>query len=407
MRKAALSTNPSIAVIALALLSILAAAAPLACQPPAPAPAPAPERYLDSAPDTSDAVRLVVFNPELFNIQGLAALRRLGILDIPGLIVIGAYHVKQTDSFERSRKYVAENGLDWFHFHAVSAETSEPVLFKKNAITPELELILKKADGVIFFGGPDFPASVYGEKTSLLTRITDPFRHYLEASALFQFLGGSQDDKFTPLLAARPDFAVLGICLGFQTMNIAAGGTLIQDIRQDLYGKTTFEDTIALGPEQWHTNPYQGLFPLDRLMSYSFHSLQLGDGSVFVKEMGFKSADHPRAVSAHHQAIGRLGKDMVATASSRDGRVIEALEHKRFKSVLGVQFHPEGASLWETEPRYAVKPGDARTSYLAILEGTPPSVAFNKAIWAWFASKLVQSHGRDNTNSPKNVYTDR
>lgn len=375
--------------LVVALLAALAAALPLASQTPA-----APERWLDGAPDRSDAVRLVIFNPELFNIQGLAALRKLGILDLPGLVVIGAYHVKQTDSFERSRKYVEENGLDWFQFHPIEAEISEPALYDKNAVTPELELILKRADGVIFFGGPDAPPAVYGEKTSLLTRITDPFRHYLEVTALFQLLGGSQNETCAPLLAGRPDFAVLGICLGLQTMNIATGGTLIQDIRQDLYGKTTYEDTIALGPEQWHTNPYQGLFPLDRLMSYSFHSLQLGDGSVFVKEMGFKSADHPRAVSAHHQAIGRLGKDMVATASSRDGKVIEALEHKRFKSVLGVQFHPEGASLWETEPRYAVKPGDARTSYLAILEGTPPSVAFNKAIWAWFAAKLVASHRR-------------
>lgn len=384
-----------IAALALVAVSVLAGALALAAQAP-----PAAERYLDSAPDKSDAVRLVIFNPELFNIQGLAALRKLGILDVPGLVVIGAYHVKQTDSFERSRKYVEENGLDWFHFHPIAAEISEPALFRKNALTPELELILKKADGVIFFGGPDVPPSVYGEKTSLHTRITDPYRHYLEVTAAFQLLGGSQDEKFTPLLAARPDFAVLGICLGFQTMNIGAGGTLIQDIRQDLYGKTTFEDTIALGPEQWHTNPYQGLFPLDKLMSYSFHSLQLGDGSVFVKEMGFKSADHPRALSAHHQAIGKLGQGLVATASSRDGRVIEALEHKTFKSVLGVQFHPEGASLWETEPRFAMKPGDARTSLLAILEGTPPSVEFNKKIWAWFGSKLIASREKPAPRRP-------
>jgi len=388
LREARRSNRRLFVSLALILFSALAAAAPLACQ------APAPERYLDSAPDTSDTVRLVIFNPELFNIQGLAALRRLGILDIPDLIVVGVYHVKQTDTFERSRKYVAENGLDWFKFHAVTAETSEPAVYRKNAVTAELELILKKADGAIFFGGPDAPASLYGEKTGLLTRITDPFRHYLEASTLFQLLGGSQDDRFVPLLTGRPDFAILGICLGMQTMNIATGGTLVQDIRTDIYGRTTFEDVIALGPEQWHTNPYQGLFPLDKLMGYNFHSLQLGDGSVFVKEMGFKSSDHPRAVSAHHQAIGKLGKDLVATASSGDGRVIEALEHKRFKSVLGVQFHPEGAALWEPEPRYRQKPGDPPTSYLAILEGTPPSLEFNKKIWAWFASKLVQSHGR-------------
>jgi len=378
------------AAFALALLSILAGALALAAQTP---PAVA-ERYLDSAPDKDGSVRLAIFNPELFNIRALVELRKLGILDIPSLVVVGVFHTKQADDFAASRKYVADNGLDWFKFHPIAADISEPVLYKKNACTPELELILKKTDGVIFFGGPDAPASIYGEKTGLLTHITDPFRHYLEASAVFQLLGGSQDEKYVPLLAARPDFAVLAICLGLQTMNIGTGGTLIQDIRQDLYGKTTFEDVIALGPEQWHTNPYQGLFPLDKLMSYSFHSLQLGDGSVFVKEMGFKSADHPRILSAHHQAIGRMGKDLAATASSRDGRVIEAVEHKKFRSVLAVQFHPEHPGLWDAEPRYAMKPGDPRTSLRAILEGTPPSLEFNKAIWSWFGSKLVASHGK-------------
>jgi hypothetical protein len=82
----------------------------------------------------------------------------------------------------------------------------------------------------------------------------------------------------------------------------------------------------------------------------------------------------------------------VATASSRDGRVIEAVEHKKFRGVLGVQFHPEHYALWDAEPRFAMKPGDARTSLRAILEGTPPSLAFNKAIWGWFAARLAASH---------------
>ncbi len=369
-----------------AFVALFAATSPLFGQ------SPAADRYLDGAPDKAAAVRLAVFHPEVYNVRSLEALRELGIFDVPGLVVVGVYHVKQKDDFAESRKYVEENGLDWFKFHAISAEISEPALFKRNACTPELELILRKTDGIIFFGGPDAPASIYGQKTGLLTEITDPFRHYFEASAVFQLLGGSQDATLKPLLEARPDFAVLGICLGFQTMNIGTGGTLAQDIRWDVYGKTTVEDVIALGAEQWHTNPYRALFPLDRLMGYSFHTLQLGDASVFVKEMGFKSTDHPRILSAHHQGLGRMGKDLVATASSRDGRVVEAVEHKRFRSVLGVQFHPEHYALWDAEPRFAMKPGDARTSLLAILGGTPPSLEFNKGIWAWFAAKLVASH---------------
>jgi putative glutamine amidotransferase len=366
----------------------MAAAAPLGCQ------TPDPDRWLDGAPARDANVRLVIFNPETFNIRALATLRRNGVIDVPNLTVIGVYHERQTGNFVESRKYVAENGLDWFKFHVVKAEISEPVLFKTNACVPEFDQIVKKSDGVIFFGGPDIPPSVFGEKTLLLTDISDPYRHYLEASAVFHLLGGSQDPKAVPLLDGRPGFPVLGICLGFQTLNIGTGGTLVQDIWTEAYGKTTVEDVIALGPEQWHNNPYRIIFPLDKLMGYNFHSLQLGDNGMFVKTMGFKSSDHPRILSSHHQALEKMGRDLVAIASSRDGRIVEAVEHKKYPHVLGIQFHPEHPLLFDAEPRHRQKPGDAPTSYLAILEGTPPSVEFNKAIWGWFAGRLVESHGK-------------
>lgn len=370
--------------------ALLAAAAPLACQ----APAPDADRYLDSAADRDGNVRLVVFNPEVFNIRALATLRKNGVIDIPNLTVIGVYHERQSGNFAESRKYAAENGLDWFKFHVVRAEISEPVLFKTNACAPEFEQILRKADGVIFFGGPDIPPSVFGEKTLLLTDISDPYRHYLESSAVFHFLGGSQDPKFKPLLEGRPGFPVLGICLGFQTLNVGTGGTLVQDIWTEVYGKSTVEDVIALGPEQWHNNPYRLLFPLDRLYGYNFHSLQLGDNGLFVKVLGFKSSDHPRILSSHHQALEKMGRNLVAIASSRDGKIVEAVAHKDYPHVLGIQFHPEHPLLFDPEPRQRQKPGDPPTSYLAILEGAPPSVEFNKAIWRWFASALVESHGK-------------
>ena len=373
-------------VLALAVVLAFAVAFPLAAQ--------TPERYLDGAPDRDGSVRLVIFNPETFNIRALATLRKNGVLDVPGLTVVGVYHVKQTANFAESRKYVAENGLDWFKFHEVSADISEPVLFKKNACSPEYEQIVKKADGVIFFGGPDFPASVFGEKTNLLTKIEDPYRHYFEVSAVFHLLGGFQDEKFIPLLEVRPGFAVLGICLGHQTLNIGTGGTLVQDIWSELYGKATVEDVLALGPEQWHNNPYRLLFPLDKLIGVNYHTLQLGNGSVFVKAMGFQPSDHPRIRSSHHQAVEKMGKGLVAVASSRDGKVIEALEHKKYPNVLGVQFHPEHYLHFDAEPRFRQKPGDVPTSLLAILEETPPSTEFNRKIWGWFAGKLVESHGR-------------
>jgi len=370
--------------------------------------AKAVDRALDGITPNRPGVRLVIFDPETGIIDALEALRKNRILDIPDLTVIGVYHEKQMGDFADARKFVADNKLDWFKFHVVTAEINEAAVFNKNACTPEFEAIVKKADGVIFFGGPDIPPTVYHKKTSLLSSVEDPYRHYFELSAVFHLLGGSQDNSFKPLLAGRPGFPVLGICLGLQTLNVGTGGTLIQDIWTEVYGKSTVEDAISLGPEQWHTNPYDPhgrLYPLYQTMGGSFHSLELGAESKFCVAMGFKTFDHPRILSWHHQDVGTLGKGLVVVAMSRDGKVIEAIEHREYPNVLGIQFHPEYSLLWdraagelrqlhEANFSFREKPGDPLISFSAILAGSPPSLPFNKAIWAWFAAKLKESHGR-------------
>ncbi len=352
------------------------------------------ERPLDALAPSNGTIRLVVFNPERSNLEALVALREHRILDVPGLTVIGFYHARQADDFAAARKYVAEKQLSWVRFQVVTAEIREPDVFRRNPWTPEFEAIVRLGDGVIFFGGPDIPPSVFGRKTHLLTGIEDPCRHYFELSAIFHLLGGWQDDAFTPLLQARPGFPVLGICLGLQSLNVGTGGTLIQDIWAERYGKTYVEDAIALGPEQWHTNPYRRLFPREELTGYSFHTIRLEARGMLGSAMGFAESDHPRVLSSHHQAIDKLGKDLVAIATSRDGKIIEAVGHRRFPGVLGVQFHPEHPLLWDTEPRFRQEPGEPLTSYHGILAGTPPSLEFHQAIWNWFAGKLVTSHGQ-------------
>lgn len=337
-------------------------------------------------------IRLVVFNPIVFNLRALATLRKLGLINIPDLEVIGVYHAKQTGNFEESRRFVKDTALDWVNFYEIKSDIRESDLFKTNALTPEFEKIIREADGVIFFGGPDIPPSTFRKKTNLLTEISDPYRHYLELSAVFHLLGGSQNDSLVPLLDKRPDFPVLGICLGFQTINVGTGGTLIQDIWSELYKKNYVEDVIALGPEQWHNNPYVNLYPLENLMRYNFHTISLKPDSVFCREMGFSPGDYPRILSSHHQAVGKLGHRLKVYAASRDGRIIEAFGHQKYPNVLGVQFHPEHPLLWDEKVQLSLRPGDPPTSYYAILAGTPPSVDFNQKIWKWFAVKLQESH---------------
>lgn len=366
-------------------LGILAVSALLGAQ--------APERFFDTAPVRHEGVRLTVFYPSVGSVRALAALRKTGALDVPGLVVVGVHHAREATDYEDARAYVRENGIDWFRFHTVSAEIPEDALFRTNACTPEYERIFRASDGIIFFGGPDIPPAVFKEKTSQLTAIEDPVRHYFELSAIFHLLGGSQDPAFKGLLEDRPDFPVLGICLGCQSLNVGTGGTLVQDIWDEVYGARNVEDILALDPQQWHNNPYIKLHPLDGLIGYNFHRIRLDEKGKFCAAMGFKSSDSPRVLSSHHQALEKLGRGLRTIATSMDGKIVEAVEHEKFPNVLGVQFHPEHRMLWESDPVHRQAPGDAPFSFKGLLEGTPPSFEFNRGIWQWLSQKMIKASG--------------
>jgi putative glutamine amidotransferase len=369
-------------IAAFIILILLAIQAPLFSQ--------AGERFFDTAPAAHKDIRLTVFYPSIGSIKAVAALRKYSCLDVPDLVVIGVFHKKEATKYAESLQYVKDNGLDWFRFHSVSAEIGEDVLFKKNACTPEYEKIFKGSDGIIFFGGPDIPPSIYKEKTNLLSVIEDPVRHDFELSAIFHLLGGLQDPAFKALLDGRPGFPALGICLGCQSLNVGTGGTLIQDIWSEVYGKPDVEDILALDPEQWHNNPYILLHPQEKLIGYNFHRIRLEGKGLFCSDMGFRTDDHPRILSSHHQALEKLGKGLKVIATSMDGKIVEAVAHEKYPNVLGVQFHPEHRMLWEDEAQFKQSPKDALFSFKGLLEGTPPSFAFNKGIWQWLSRKLTE-----------------
>lgn len=371
----------------LPILAALAAAVLVASLPAAQA-----DRFLDTAPESYDGVRLAIFYPSAGSIRALANLFAKGLLDPAGVTVVGVYHEKEATDYAAAVRYAADAGLDWMKFHAVSAPIEPNALFRGNDCTPEYEAIVRKTDGAVFFGGPDIPPAVYGKKTSLLSEITDPYRHYFEVSAVFHFLGGSQDSKFQPLLDARPKFPVLGICLGFQTLNVGAGGTLVQDIWDEVYGECALEDIIKLGPQRWHNNPWPRLRPDLRLLRYNLHAIKLGADGAFVREWGYSAAAMPLVLSSHHQALDKVGRNFKVIASSLDGRVAEAIIHLVYPNVLGIQFHPEFPLLWDPDFRGRFTPDDqAATSLVAVLEQKAPSLEFHKRIWSWFGSKLRES----------------
>lgn len=350
-------------------------------------------RYLDTAPDTSEAVRLVILDPAEEGINALIGLRKQGFLGIKDLLVIGLYHAKERANYLKAMDYVRENKLDWIKFHELTGEIDAGRLFQKNALTADFETAFRKSDGVVFFGGYDIPPEIYGRKTSILTRILTPYRHFIEISFVHHLLGSSRGASPAPFLDSRPDYPVLGICLGSQTLNVGTGGTLFQDIWSEMYAKTTFEDVIAIGRDNLHKNPYPSLFPGQHLYSINMHPIRLAADGRFVRALGFSAADAPVVRCGHHQAIDALGKGLKVNARSTDGKVIEGFDHEKYPNVLGVAFHPEDPRLWDAGLKGKFAPSDpAETSWLAVLKANPPSYDFHVKIWSWLTRALVASH---------------
>lgn len=339
-------------------------------------------------------ITVISLYPSVGTIRDWTTLRESGLIDIQNLAVLGVYHERERTRYQSAQEYARNNHLDWISFHPISAPLTPETLFGNNACTEEFTRLFETADGVVFFGGPDILPGLYGEKTSLLTRVEDPYRHYLELSFVFHLLGGFQDASFVPLLERQPDFPVTGFCLGAQTLNAGTGGTLSQDIWSEVYGLETFEDVIALGPEAWHTNPFSRLFPWERFAGYFYHSIRfMPTGAGFCREIGFDPEAAPLVFSAHHQQAEKLGKGFEVIATSTDGKVVEAIAHKRFPNVLGVQFHPEASVNYNPTVRVRFTPEDKEPFSLnAFLEARPPTMEFHRKLWAWVASKWVVRH---------------
>lgn len=351
------------------------------------------DQYFNSAEKENDRVVIAVLHPSRFVIESLLELKSQGLLIPEDLVVAGVLHEKQMTDFEEAKKLVKDENLDWIKFHTITGEIDAHSLFQKNEMTAEFRTIFEKSDGLIFFGGADIPPYIYGEKTGLLTSIKTPYRHFLEISFIFHLFGGLQDQSFVGLMESAPKFPVLCICLGAQSLNVGTGGTLIQDIPSGIYGRNFIEDIIHAEKADWHRNPYAEVHPEFKFYAYLLHPINLRDGGKFTADLGFKSTDHPHVISAHHQALGKLGRGIKINATSSDGRVIEGIEHEQYPNVLGVQFHPDFPELWNTDFTFKWTPEDKEeASFLSLLRKNPPSLHFNKRIWTWFCEQVKIYH---------------
>jgi len=331
---------------------------------------------------------LLLFHPTSYNLELIEKLHREGILDLENYHVLGVYHSREAYDYGEAIKKVAQHPSGIFSLLEVEGKLGPADLFGQNDCTARFKELFRTSEGALFMGGPDIPPVVYGEAVHLLTSVTDPFRHYLEASFLFHLLGGNQDPEWVAYMENNDRYLVSGICLGMQTMNVATGGTMIQDIPTEVYGLWTAEAVLALPPARMHRN-YLGMVHTDcsEPTSYHFHQVSLTKGSFIRKGMKFRKKSPPMVLSSHHQAIELPGKGWKIAATSMDGRIIEAIEHERFPNVIGVQFHPEKPGLFDPSVIHPISCHDSINFQEVIRDSD--SYLFHLAYWEYLG-KILQ-----------------
>lgn len=337
---------------------------------------------------------LVLTNPTVRNIEIINFLTENKIFSIDAKKVrfLGVYHKDQAYDFKQSLDYIREKGYTGFQFLEVVEALKEEDIFKENSCTETFRKIFELSSGVFFFGGPDIQPGIYGEQNTHSV-VTDPARHIFEVSLCFHMIGGSRNPGFTPFLTGKPHYLVTGFCLGLQTMNVAAGGTLIQDIPFQLYGKTSPAETLETDRSNLHRNYWQNIVDDKQLMGISFHTIQPTTHPFFRKTVRLRDKFQPTVYSSHHQAPEKTGADFVVTALSPDRRVTEGIAHKRFRNVFAVQFHPEVPALYEDQEVWKFSPEDKPQPFHQIIGRR--SVIFHKRYWRYISEAFKESVRKD------------
>lgn len=213
------------------------------------------------------------------------------------LIGIPAFHISPVRS--RSRVALYES-----YINALAAGGAASVLIPLTPDDDTLDTIYHRLDGLFLAGGDDVNPVRYGQKPHPRTEQPDDRRDEVEIR-----LARRAVDAHLPLLA---------VCRGVQTLNVALGGTLIQDITDLRPGSLR------------HT------YGLDQPRHVPTHEVTTQPGSRVSKIVGQRAAVN----SFHHQALDRLAPGLCVTAQATDG-VIEAIEGENGAFLLGVQWHPE------------------------------------------------------------------
>jgi putative glutamine amidotransferase len=167
--------------------------------------------------------------------------------------------------------------------------------------------VVRDAAGVLLPGGGDVDPARYGEARHRTYDAAETGRDEFEIELVQRALDA--------------DLPIFAICRGIQVLNVARGGSLVQDIVDEI--------------------PSAGTHVLREPAFAIAHDIWVSMGSLLERLLRERLEDEGCAVnSRHHQAVKRLGEGLIVTATAPDG-VIEAVEDPAKRFCLGVQWHPE------------------------------------------------------------------
>jgi putative glutamine amidotransferase len=192
----------------------------------------------------------------------------------------------------------------------------------------DVEQVLAGIDGLLLTGGDDVAPSRYGEAPHASVVSDDPVRDAFEVGLI--------------AAARRRNLPLLAICRGIQVLNVAAGGSLVQDIPSQIPGALNHCLSV---PQH---RPYE-----------LAHEIWVDKDSLLAALLGERliGSDTCDVNSRHHQAVKAVAGGFRVCATAPDG-IIEAIEDPAARFCLGVQWHPE--NFWRT--------GEFRSLYEGFLE---------------------------------------
>jgi putative glutamine amidotransferase len=210
----------------------------------------------------------------------------------PLVVIVGRQSDEATGV--RGKPFAAGQG----YFRGIERARGIPLMLPPiPALIDDIPSLLERVDAVVFHGGGDIDPRRYGQEAT--------------EESLYGIVPEHDAMELAMVTAAiAADKPVLAICRGLQILNVALGGTLVQDIGSE---------------DHWHR----------------FTATELDAGCRIAKAMGTESPQRCHCV--HHQALDHLGEGLTVVGRDPSG-IIHAVELDSARWIVGIQWHPEDSA---------------------------------------------------------------